>query len=57
MRRVHTLLGCIVVLLSLPAIGLAQDRLLTLLYDPAKRVNFNSAPPFGLIWLDDQYYL
>lgn len=59
MRRVHPLLGCVVVLLSLAATGFAQDKLLTLddLYDPAKRVNFNGNSLFGLTWLDDKSYL
>jgi dipeptidyl-peptidase-4 len=45
--------------LILVSSAIAQDKLLTLddLYDPAKRVNFNGAPPIGLTWLDEKHYL
>ncbi len=58
MRRMTLIFGWLFIL----AIAcFAQDKLLTLddLFSetPARRVNFNGNPPFGMTWLDDKHYL
>jgi dipeptidyl-peptidase-4 len=52
-RRSYFIFVTALVLLSLSAAALAQEKLLTLddIYDPVKRVNFSGSPPTGLRWL------
>ena len=60
MRNRNTSLLALLLLLCCSSLIRAQEKLLTIddIFDPAKRVNFNGAPPLGLQWLKDgDYYL
>ncbi|HKP71423.1 MAG TPA: DPP IV N-terminal domain-containing protein, partial [Pyrinomonadaceae bacterium] len=59
MRTRLTIFSLVLILLSVSAAALAQDRLLTVddIYDPVKRVNFNGTPPNPRWLKDGKYYL